>query len=162
MTIFQKILAGNRVFSIVSGAKIIAFVEVLLSPLQSIQDAYDVFITAKRYELSFNGQVQYLEHILNDQFDNTLRRISITDPASLGNESPYIFNFVDNAPTLIIFNIGDSGLANSPRFFNTVDLTVQYDFVLNVPTALNPLLNAIKKLCDSYKEASKIYQINLI
>ena len=48
----------------------------------SISNAYDSFIAFKAIKdvrLSHNGQVYLLEKILNDLFDNTLRRIDISD-----------------------------------------------------------------------------------
>lgn len=162
MSLFEQILAQNGVFSILSGTRLLAFVEVLLSPLQRLMGLHDNYVSDKRYELSFNGQVMYLEHILNDKYDATLRRMYISDPNPLVNQSPIITNITDNQATLTLYNIGDTGLVNSPRFYNIADLTTQFDFVLNMPTTLENQLNSIQQTLDAYKEASKIYQINLI
>lgn len=159
MTLFQKIFAENTVFNTLSGEKLLAFVEVILSPLQSVRDAYDSYIAAKRYELSFNGQVIYLEHVLNDTFDNTLRRIYLSEPSNLGAQSPVVYNFSDDYDSMTVYNFTNTGSANTPRFYNTADLTIQYDFILNLPFALSTKENAIKKLLDAYKEASKKYQV---
>lgn len=161
MNLFQRVITDNKIFATISGAKILAFVLVALSPLQYIIGLYDVYVKRKRLELKFNGQVCYLEHILNDTFDPILRRIFITDPNALLNAPPIIFNIADNQPSIALFNIGDTGAANTAVAFNLADFATQYDFVLHIPTALNSQQLSIRKTTDSYKEASKYYQIQL-
>jgi hypothetical protein len=157
MTLFQKIIAENTVFNIVNGSKILAFVELILSPIQSVRDKFDAYIAEKRYEMSFNGQIIYLEHLLNDRFDNTLRRITITDIEPLDNVPAIIYNFVDNSETAMIYNIGDVAIAQSLMAYGFLDINIQYDFILNVPTALAAQNLQIKKMLDQYKEASNQY-----
>jgi hypothetical protein len=159
MNLYETILAGNRVFDILVGSKLHAIVQVLLSPLQRLLDMYNTHIAQKRYELSFNGQVVYLEHILNDTYDNTQRRIYISDIDPLDNAPAIIYNFSDNTETAIIYNLGDTQANQSLITFNAVDIENQYDFIVNVPNDLSDKNLSIGKMIDQYKEASKHYLI---
>jgi hypothetical protein len=159
MNLYERILAENRVFDILSGSKLHAILQVILSPLQRLLDLYDTHIATKRYELSFNGQVIYLEHLLNDQFDSTQRRIYISDPNPLDNAPAILYNLIDNSETAIIYNMGDAQANDSLIAFNFADIQNQYDFILNVPNDLSNLNLRIGKMLDQYKEASKHYFI---
>ena len=161
MNLFERIKTENTVFQTLVGVKFAAFVTVLLSPLQAVCNAFDVYVTAKRYELSFNGQVCYLEHILNDKFDNTLRRINITDPPQLTIEPLSISTIQDGQTAFLLFNLSDTRPNGTANIFNIADFVTQLDFILNVPTDLSGNINPIKKVCDAYKEASKYYTVNL-
>ena len=161
MNLFNKVKTDNKIFATIRGAKILAFILVALSPLQYIIGLYDAYVLRKRLELKFNGQVCYLEHILNDMFDPTFRRIFITDPDALVNSPPILFNIADNQPSILLFNIGDGGASNTAVAFNIADFATQFDFVLHIPTDLTSQQLSIKKTLDAYKEASKYYQIKL-
>lgn len=155
----SKNSSRKQSFRHLSGSKIHAFLGLILSPIQRLLDMYDTHIAQKRYELSFNGQVMYLEHILNDRFDMTQRRIYITDKDPLDNAPAIIFNIADSTETAIIYNIGDAQAAQSLIAFTFADIENQYDFILNVPNALSSQNLRIRKTLDQYKEASKEYII---
>jgi hypothetical protein len=159
MNLLEKILGANSVFSILSGSKLHALLQVVLSPIQRLWDAYDAYIASTRYDLSFNGQVIYLEHILNDAYDNTQRRIFISDPDPLDNAPAILYNLSDSSETAIIYNLSDAQAVQSLIAFNFVDIQNQYDFILNVPNALSAQNLSISKLIDQYKEASRHYLI---
>ena len=48
-------------------------------PLRQLYNLFLLFVTQKLYRLSHNSQVYSLRAVLNDAFDFTLRRITITD-----------------------------------------------------------------------------------
>lgn len=156
MTIFQRIIAENTVFKTVTGVKILAFTEVLLSPIQAIKDAFNVYIDEKRYEMSFNGQIIYLEHLLNNAFDNVQRRIYISDFV-LEKYPAIVYLFTDNNETAIIYNVVDAQQNQSLIAYTFEDINVQYDFILNVPNDLTAQNLRIKKTLNQYKEASNQY-----
>ena len=162
MNLFNRVIADNKVFQILNGLTLAAFVKVLLSPLQRLLDLLDAYIAAKRYELTFNGQICYLEHILNDKYDPILRRITITDPPQLLITPLSIFNIADEKPSILLYNLGDIRPNSTANSYSIADFTTQVDFILNIPNDLVTQQNAIKKTCDAYKEASKYYTINLI
>lgn len=55
------------------------------------------------YDLQFNGQIMYLEYVLNDLFDNNLRRIYINNTAD-NSARLFIFNKVEGQPKHYVFN----------------------------------------------------------
>lgn len=77
----------------------------LLACMKGIRDLNVQLVALEqqlRYDLTFNGHVIYLEHVLNDQFDNALRRIFIQDAANV--QFDYLFNLIEAQPPLYSYN----------------------------------------------------------
>lgn len=129
----------------------------LLAPLQSLNVAFAEYVSTTRYDLSFNGQVVYLEHILNDKFDDVDRRIYIDDPAGQQVFTPYLFNRVEQQPPLIIRNKSEA--LPTPFLYNVPELVVTNDFVVHVPISVfNSTVEAqMKALMNKYRIAGKRY-----
>lgn len=117
---------------------------------------FDLFFNEIKYDLSLNGQVCYLELLLNNQFDPT-GQIFITDAEVI--ESDYLFNQIElNEP----FYLTNSTETFNGIYINNYNEINQFDFIVNIPAALNVDVNLAKKLINKYKLASKRYKINLI
>ena len=91
----------------------------LLKPAIDEHAAFRLYRTAKRYELSITPQVFSLQKLLNDKYDNTLRRIRIDDPvwqqplylyqdAELKDE--YLYQESENKP-LTLWTEAEAGAA---------------------------------------------------
>lgn len=135
-----------------------AFLEALIKPLQTLNDRFNAFVQQTFYNVSFTGQVIYLERILNDRYDDSLRRIYIEDGLQLGLP-PYLYNKVEQRP-LYIFNKSE---AATPEFYinNKSEFFAENDFIVYVPNAiLTPALEkAIRSLVKIYKIAGKRFSV---
>ena len=136
--------------------KIIALLQAFIKGLQTVNDYFVAFVQEAFYKVSFTGQVQYLEHILNDRYDNTLRRIYIEDALQL---QPYLYNKAENRPPIIIYNKSEG---QTPFYLkNKIEYESDYDFIFNVPTGILTLEleRAIKSLVKIYKIAGKRFSV---
>lgn len=59
--------------------RVVALVMACIAPLVDLDNAFQRMMKEKLYRLSHNSQVCYLRAVLNDKFDNSQRRIYITD-----------------------------------------------------------------------------------
>jgi hypothetical protein len=145
----------------IRGVRFVAWLGAMFGPLQSL----NVLLFDKgaqiRYDLRFTGQVVSLEHLLNDQFDNTLRRIYIDDPSGQQILTPYVFNKVEAQPPLNLFNKADGKpifeqivLRNKVELLGTTD-----DFIVHVPTVIfsSAIESQMRFFIDRYRIAGKRY-----
>jgi hypothetical protein len=126
--------------------------------LQTVNDNFIAFVQQTFYKVSFTGQVVYLEHILNDRYDNALRRIYIADGLALPLP-PYLYNKVEERP-LTIFNKAE-GEPTQVYLRNKVEYESENDFIVYVPNdILNPALEkSIRSLVRVYKIAGKRFSV---
>ena len=123
--------------------------------LKYVANLFVGFRQKSEYELLFNGQVIYLEVILNDMFDATNRDIFITD----GDYMPYVFFFKKAEDEAVYFDSG-SIISGAPVYFPSLnDIANQIDFIINIPTSLNIDENALNALIKRFKIAGKKYGI---
>jgi hypothetical protein len=154
MILFDEIRV--QIPEILRQTRLLAFVRALLSALQVVQATLEGFIFNKRYELRFNGQVIYLEHRLNDGFDNDLRRIYIGDAEPNNVQPTIVTNRYEGQPTLIVTNITE--LQDTSVFYNTSELQSPFDFIVFVPTGvLTGQENSLRALVDFYRIGGKIW-----
>jgi hypothetical protein len=140
----------------------IKWLRVLIKPLSTQKSVFLKFRTESLYKLSHNSQVIYLEKVLNDAFDNDLRRIYINNAIII--EPIWFYEIEDNKPVLF-YEIAD----NKPVYFREgAELTGDsIDFTVFVPSELQPstttafenFINQMRALVDYYKLYSKNYQI---
>lgn len=141
-------------------SRMVEYMAALLAPLQVINGYFASHVETIRYDLKFNGQVMYLEHLLNDTFDDSLRRVYIDDPAGQQIFTPYLFNKIEMQPPLHLYNVADAKpLLDNIVLRNTPELVVTTDFVVHVPAAVfNPTIQTqMSDLIDRYRIAGKRY-----
>ena len=98
-----------------------------------------------------------LEHLLNDRYDDPLRRIYITqNPAG---RNTYLFNKVEQNESTYIFNKSEIG-ANKYIYNNSEALTIN-DFIIHIPSDVTFLEVQLRKLVDKYKLPDKLYSIEI-
>ncbi len=133
------------------------FITAATKPLRDVYNDLLILRTQVDYDLKFNGQVIYLEHILNDLFDDVNRDIYISDVANV--DFLYIYTDPETVTPPYVYNDGET--------FN--DLYVETDaetlssnqFIINIPaTGINQI--ELKAVVDKYKLAGKNYVINII
>lgn len=142
--------------------RFIAWVSALVSPLQTLHDLYVNYAQTVRYRLSLTGQVIYLEHYLNDLFDNSQRRIYIEDASEL-LLPPYLYNKpTPHGTQIYIKNKSEGG----DKFYlrNRAEYNNQANFIVWVPAELEPqnAEHLFRAAVNRYKQAGAIYSIQTI
>lgn len=127
-----------------------ALILVLLKHHKTLSnELYEVYERV-RFEMAFNGQVIYLEHVLNDYFDVELRRIRIAD---LSVTPLYLFNQEEDNEVVYFFQSSEQ-----PVYLNNkVEMSGQ--FVIYVPAGQILNFNQFRSICNKYKLQGKTYQI---
>ena len=129
---------------------IVAFVDCLITPVKQLYGQFTTYRNNTLYELDHNGQVFSLQNVLNDRFDNTQRRIYITD--GFTKERFYIHTRAENKPKFLkkyIHNRGDY-----------VDTGV--DFIVWIPVAIVISLEEmyeLRALINKYRLDPKRYKV---
>ncbi len=145
--------------------KCISWIYSLLKPLEEFSLVFKVFREKAIYRVTHNGQVYSLENVLNDSFDLELRRIYIADSPDF--DASYVYPEDDDKPVIINSEASDEILY---IYSEAVIRAAEYDFVIHVPIDLKPasasdennLIIQISGLVDTYKLASKRYEIQWI
>ncbi|WP_107039978.1 hypothetical protein [Brumimicrobium mesophilum] len=137
----------------------LAFFKACASPLVVSFSTFYQFYEDKKYELLFNGQVIYLEHLLNDQFDNINRGIYITDAPQQADQI-VLYNENENNEETVIFNIPE----NEPPIvtYNYSEMLAWPDFIVNIPSSVVFNQTQLKAYVNKYKLAGKNYIINIV
>ena len=129
----------------------------LVTPIIFLYGDFKRFRTAKKYQLLITPQVCYLEKMLNDAFDFTLRRITIVDavwfPATnifqeLELKPLALYTEIEALP-LILYTEGEAG-------------DFQDDFVVEVPISLVFNQDQMKATINNYKLAGTKYKIQTV
>ena len=96
-----------------------------------------------------------LRVLLNDKFDNTERRIYITDADNL--PLPYLFNKIEENEPIYIFNKSE---VETPLYlYNNQEYITDNDFTVVLPIGLSYDLNYLKSLINKFKIAGVRYNI---
>jgi hypothetical protein len=134
----------------------LAFIKSIMAGVQYINDLFYAFVTEKKEELKFNGQIINLQRRLNDVFDDTLRRIYIANIASIPVQYLYRSSeFVDD----YVYRISEA-MSSSFYVGRTSEIgTTQYDFIVYVPVALTYNTDRMNAVINRYKLADKTHNI---
>lgn len=137
--------------------KFVDFLNALLRPLEEVNFNLKAFRREAIYKVTHNGQVVYLQAVLNDKYDRNPRRIYIDDFPVF--DPLYIYPEADELPVYL----GTPYLYPEGQGFQGAE----FDFLVYIPLDLKPfdlyqlelLLTQIRGLINYYKLASKRYDI---
>lgn len=138
---------------------ITAFLKMLATPMNRLFNQFEAYFLEKEYELAFNGQVIYLEHLLNDRFDDIQRGIYLTDAVGF-DEEIHLFNQIEQNEDTILFN--ESENETLIHLFNQNEVDGWPDFIVNVPSSVTFDEIVMRALINKYKIAGKNYIINVL
>jgi hypothetical protein len=129
---------------------LMAFLQACVKPIATI---HSEFLRAKKewdYRIMHNGQVFSIEKVLNDKFDDSLRRIYISD--SIFQDDVYIGNLNNRDQIYLSNDGGTTHIGAAPHYVQ------QSDFIVHVP-ALLLILKEIEIIntINMYKIAGKTY-----
>lgn len=142
----------------------------LFAPLIALYNTFIIFRADKRYDMSFTGQIIYMERLLNDKFNNGLPAYTAGTPTGIYISDPtgiliplYLWNKVEQRPVTYLYNVSEG---KPPVYLrNQAEIATNYEFVVNVPDAIgnvltNTLLLAqIRAWVDKYRPAGKRYTV---
>lgn len=111
--------------------KMIAWLNIVVSPVIYVYQLFLKYRKNKLYELSITPQVCRMEALLNDSFDFTLRRIYIDDAL----EYPPLYLYQD-AELKPVYLYQDSENAPQYLFTDGESAALADDFIIFVPVAL--------------------------
>lgn len=135
-------------------AKVVALMFAVVAPINWLYNRFIGYKTDVAYRLSITPQAVYLQKMLNDRYDITLRRIRI-NPAVQYNPTPlYLVN--ENKPTPLYTNAEAVPLV----LFTTAETTAYtVDFVVVVPVQVPFNLDEMTGLINLFKLESKNFKI---
>lgn len=155
----------------VGGRKVILYLQSLMKPLQTINNAFADWATETRIEASMTSQVFKLEWYLNRKFRkyfaDQAQRISISNGTKRGipiyNESADI----DKEDNLLLQFESENGKQTVMRWENETGEDITISFIVNSPE-INPSLITTEKytamlkyVIDKYRTAGKTYIIKI-
>jgi len=135
--------------------EVFAFLQVILSPLKWVYNQFMQFREANIYHINITPQVCYIEKVLNDRFDKAQRRIYIS--SGVRYDETFIFLNAEQADEYIYQENENKDL----HIFNRFEVGPESaDFFVFVPIELQPYETDIRAITETYKLASKTYNIN--
>lgn len=133
-------------------SKLIAFMQSLIAPVNSIYSDWSLMRSNNLYKLAHNGQICYLRKALNDRFDDELRRIYIGD----GNK--FVRKYIYTPAERKTKYLGTIYLHQRSDYADT-----GVDFIVYVPSEIVDIqIYEIEALINFYKEGVKRYKIEKI
>lgn len=132
-----------------------------VTPLVRLAQELRKYRSTTRYRLRHNGQVCKLRGVLNDEFDPTLRRITIEDRDSTTMIEASIIYRREVAHWVMVPHRNSGAVLIHREGFSG---TSGYDFWVNVPDELRTDATGtrMRAIINTYKLASKRYTINYI
>ena len=129
-------------------ARLVAWLQILIAPLEQLQYSFNQKRNSDLVTLTHNGQKCYLRKILNDNFDQTLRRIRIEDMTHFN--AVYVYTEPENQPVYL----------EEKYLYTSGEMQVSgVNFSVRIPKTLRTRNVEIKALIEAYKIASKRYII---
>lgn len=133
-----------------------AYLKAAATPLMYVLDIFTRNRNDNLYRLSITPQVCFLEKMLNDRYDNTLRRIFITD--GILRSQQYIYTEAEQRTKYIY----TSGEANILYIFTSNEVGyIGGSFIVNVPSDISFNMDEMRALIDIYKLAGRTFEIKI-
>lgn len=137
---------------------LIEYVKSAAYPVKQLTEEFYLYFDDKKYELTFDGRVIALEHILNDTFDPIARSIYIDDANLIS--SNYIFlDIENNEPFYLRMN---SESATPVYLFTNQEYIDDLDFIVFIPSAVSFDLTLLTKIVNIYKLAPMRWEHQII
>ena len=137
----------------------VEFIKQLTFPLKYLYDSFYLFFNKNKYDVSMNGQVINLEHLLNENFDKIDQSIFISDGQGL---SPiHLFNQSEGNELTHLFNRSEG--SELTHLFNRSEINSNQSFIVNIPNSvIIDNESHLIALIDKYKQFGKKYSINYL
>jgi hypothetical protein len=135
----------------------IAYIQVLIAPVTATYHSFVRYRRQKLYELSITPQVCFLQKLLNDRYDNVLRRIIIED--TVLQSSVYLYRDAELKPVYFY-----TDAENTPVYVYTdgETNTLTDDFLIKVPSAILFEKAEMAALVKAFCLPGKKFKIELV
>ena len=142
------------------GAALKSMLKSLVTPLQNVHNALDVFRIQKQYELSITSQVIWIEKMLNKIYDPIGEGITIEDVGYF--DQVYLRNKAESPHPKYIYNKSEG--EDAKILYNKNEAFYHYRFKVMVPDAIYDvsILDSIKANLNKYKMFGTQYQIIIV
>lgn len=137
---------------------LLEYIKSAFKPLDTLKQQFYIFYEKQKYELTFNGQVIYLEHVLNDQFDNIDRGIYITDATLI--QSKYIFTDIENNEETFLYM--ESEGEPPYNIYTNQEYIDDVDFIVNIPSAVTYDEDLLKFWVNKYRITPMRWKIEIV
>lgn len=135
----------------------IAFVKVLLKPLDENYYTWHNWRIDNLYKLEYTGQICYLRGSLNDKFDPLQRRIYIGE----GEDKPTTYIYTEAESLAVFTNTEAEGNEGTLYIYTEAETADSgLDFIVYIPfELLITQIYAIRAHIDFYKQGGRRYAI---
>lgn len=137
--------------------EVVSSIKANFKPLEQLKDTYEQFYSDIEYELTWNGQVCMLEHLLNEKFDSINSGIFITDAVNI--DKLHIFNLAENNEITIVSNESEP---TAPTYIHNKSEVSEYHFIVNIPSSVTFNEEQLKYYVNKYKLAGKRWKIEIV
>jgi hypothetical protein len=137
--------------------ELLQWILALFAPLVMLHDSLIAYRNNIIYWLGINSQVCYLEKMLNDKYDNTLRRIFIAKPQTF--DPVYVFTIPELKPIPVSLRIENKPVI---LYTNSETLAAGVDFIVVIPMALSANMVEMNALIDKNKLPDKEHYIKRV
>lgn len=133
---------------------LVDLVKCAVKPTKQVYQQFLAHRSENIYEIVHNGQVCKLQAVLNDRFDNTLRRVYIID--GLVILPLFTYKRIEAKPVYMRKRSEATGIRYMRK---RSELSLGGTFIVMVPTVLVFDMHEMKALTNKYKQAGKAYTI---
>ncbi len=142
-------------------AKIIPYLRSVIAPVQELSDELNSFQIQTMTFLDYTGQHTPLENFLNDNYDNTQRRIFIAENNIINGSSIidlYLQGETDPSP-LSVYLQGESSVTPFSLFLQGEVIGASFNFTINIPVTISFDSTTVTRQVKNYSEAAKTFNI---
>lgn len=136
--------------------KHIAWLNALLSPLQTIANEFSSKCQEWDFRIKYSSQQKVLASLLNKIFDPSLARIRVVTITDL-MPPVILYDDIENPDHPIVYD-EDEGI-QGPILYDEDEMDSAYDFKVIVPASLSGSENRIRAWVERYRIGSKNYTI---
>lgn len=137
--------------------KLWAIAVIMLLPLNYVYGLFKAFREQALAKLSINGQVIYIEKVLNDSFSLTNTEIYITDI----EEKHTLLNRRSEGPALVYLHKRAENFDNVYMRKQNEGNSSKGNYIVNVPDFLADHESEIRQLINYYNPAGRTYVLNI-
>ena len=137
----------------------VAYLNAMLRPLKNLYNTFSSYRLNVLIKITHTGQVMYLEHLLNQEFNTLSNTIYISDSDN-DRIDDYLYNAGDGQTPMYLYNAFET---ETPEYiYNGVEYNAIDDFIINIPDSIDPLptTTEVRRLVERYRQAGKQYSIN--
>ncbi len=134
--------------------RLFALLKSFLQPLRDVTDLFDSFRESSRQKLMINGQVIYIEHVLNSYYYFKNREIYIEDTPGVSS------NFIDadGYDTMHVYDQTDNDVT---YLYAEGEGKPDGDYIVNIPDIVEYDIEHIKSVLEINRPAGKQFKINV-